>query len=762
MDASAAAVALPMVRNLPALDGSANIFRDRYSWLSDEEWRDLLIRSIREPEIDGIPFPGFPAPEVQEHMHGHSGEVSLHEAQGFYSFIKSRPAVTKLMQPGATFLDFGSGWGRVARLFLRDFDLGNIYGFEPNRGYCTMARSLNPYICFLNGDFTPDRTLPPDRFDLVVGWSIFSHLSERSAGDWLEEMARVTRPDGCCVFTTWGKRFLDTLVSQQDKLLHGDDADVHWYYKECLRGAGDIRRQREKFENGEFVWFTTFQSELYGDAFINPDTLQSLLRARRLPFEVVDFDQQSLGQDAFILRRGELPGRTVSMGAAEPPDVMRDPKAGLPLPATSDSFCIHYWDHFRIEGNGEASVCCAYEGGAVAQDGVPMSLERHSLTEIWNSDAMCELRRETSEGRRVPGCRQCYADEARGGVSQRVRDNTAWEGGWMNPDRLTERDIAAPAAKNDYRLATLPKLIEIETGNLCNLKCRMCDGKTSSLIAKDLVHHKWSEGHRDRDVAPSAYSLQRPVSVTSLATELAKDTGGQVKRLYFIGGEPLLVREVRGLLEGLIAAGHAHEIALSFVTNGLVVPRWLSLTAQFHRVDFAVSVDGIGDHYEYIRYPGRWSELTQRLQQIKELPNTNLIVTSTIQMNNALNITDLFRHLDSIEIPFTAYLLHWPQHLAATALPTSVRRLAASRLREYGERDCRPQQRALVLSLASQFEAGDDAVDPDRLRDFMLFTNDLDASRGQSIHRTDPELVERLAQAGFPWQDELLHAVSMD
>jgi hypothetical protein len=36
------------------------------------------------------------------------------------------------------------------------------------------------------------------------------------------------------------------------------------------------------------------------------------------------------------------------------------------------------------------------------------------------------------------------------------------------------------------------------------------------------------------------------------------------------------------------------------------------------------------------------------------------------------------------------------------------------------------------------------------LRDFMLYTNDLDASRGQSIHRTDPELVELLEQAGFP------------
>ena len=311
-------------------------------------------------------------------------------------------------------------------------------------------------------------------------------------------------------------------------------------------------------------------------------------------------------------------------------------------------------------------------------------------------------------------------------------------------------------------MAKLPVLIEIETGNLCNLKCRMCNGNTSSLIAKDAVHQKWSDGARLRDAGPAPYKLRRPVSVTSLADELAKDTEGQVKRLYFIGGEPLLVREVRGLLEGLIAAGHSHEIELSFVSNGSVVPRWLSLGAHFRRVDFAVSIDGFAEHYEYIRYPGNWLQLTKHLQQIREIPNINLIVTSTIQINNALNITNLFRYLDSVDISFMAYLLHWPRYLAATALPAAIRQVAAARLREYGDGDCRPQHRALVASLAAQFDTGGNTVDPFLLRDFMLFTNDIDASREQSIHRTDPELVELLAQAGFPWTDETVHASAVD
>jgi hypothetical protein len=140
------------------------------------------------------------------------------------------------------------------------------------------------------------------------------------------------------------------------------------------------------------------------------------------------------------------------------------------------------------------------------------------------------------------------------------------------------------------------------------------------------------------------------------------------------------------------------------------------------------------------------------------MPGIYLLATTTIQVNNVLRLTDLFRYLDSVDINFVGYLLYHPRQLAVSILPASIRRVAAARLLEYAAADCRPHQRALARSLASQIEAGDGAGNPDLLRDFMLFTNDLDVSRGQSIHRTDPELVALLEQAGFPWLHETLHA----
>ena len=175
----------------------------------------------------------------------------------FYKFTKSRNYIQCNLPPDANFLDFGSGWGRITRTYLRDFDLKRIFGFEPNLTYCANARMLNPYICFMNGDYLPDGTLPDKRFNVVVGWSVFSHLPPRSATEWLKEMARITLPAGHIVMTTWGLRFLNRLIDDQKAMENG--AEIHWYSKICIEAIGDIGKCIDAYSQGEFVWFTEFR-----------------------------------------------------------------------------------------------------------------------------------------------------------------------------------------------------------------------------------------------------------------------------------------------------------------------------------------------------------------------------------------------------------------------------------------------------------------------------------------------------------------------
>ena len=61
-------------------DALFRTFRNR----SDEAWLDILLSSLRVPDIDGVPMPAFPPEDLQREIHGHAGEVSLHEAHVFF------------------------------------------------------------------------------------------------------------------------------------------------------------------------------------------------------------------------------------------------------------------------------------------------------------------------------------------------------------------------------------------------------------------------------------------------------------------------------------------------------------------------------------------------------------------------------------------------------------------------------------------------------------------------------------------------------
>ena len=80
-------------------------------------------------------------PAIATAIHGSSSwEISIGEAFSFYSFIKSQVDLGAVESP--RFFDFGCGWGRMTRPFLRDFDLDKMFGFEPNLLLATVARSL--------------------------------------------------------------------------------------------------------------------------------------------------------------------------------------------------------------------------------------------------------------------------------------------------------------------------------------------------------------------------------------------------------------------------------------------------------------------------------------------------------------------------------------------------------------------------------------------------------------------------------------------
>jgi SAM-dependent methyltransferase len=108
-------------------------------------------------------------------------------------------------------LDWGVGCGRIAR-FLPDAIRANLTGVDiddVNIDWCHAnmegldARLIAP---------APPLPFAPERFELVFGHSVMTHLSEADQHAWLAELARVTKPGGICLLTvlnelSWFMRF---------------------------------------------------------------------------------------------------------------------------------------------------------------------------------------------------------------------------------------------------------------------------------------------------------------------------------------------------------------------------------------------------------------------------------------------------------------------------------------------------------------------------------------------------------------------------
>jgi hypothetical protein len=284
------------------LDAS-NLFQDAFGELSLTDWHNVLVRSLANPHVDGVDFPTSPPNETQNRLHGHSGEASLAESFSFYRFACDH-GIAGPTSPGyktGWMMDYGAGWGRILRPFIRDFPLRNIIGYEPSGQFCAVARGHNPFVSFINGGYSPDGFLPTNRFNLIVGWSIYSHISEALVVEWLKETARILVVGGSAMYTTWGMRFLERLKNEEQILRDG--GDIHWYSKVCLTGSGDLNERIKEFSQGKFVWFKTLDNDIYGETFMSKAVLESMISTHSIPLTIDVFDDQTLAQDVFIVRR---------------------------------------------------------------------------------------------------------------------------------------------------------------------------------------------------------------------------------------------------------------------------------------------------------------------------------------------------------------------------------------------------------------------------------------------------------------------------
>ena len=112
--------------------------------LTELEWFKLVCES-QEQEIffNGFKLPKFPSSELQTRTTGVSGERTLKPAFEFYRFcISSCNLIGKPLSAESVLLDFGVGWGRIARFFLREVPTSSIFGLDVQKIFISICKDL--------------------------------------------------------------------------------------------------------------------------------------------------------------------------------------------------------------------------------------------------------------------------------------------------------------------------------------------------------------------------------------------------------------------------------------------------------------------------------------------------------------------------------------------------------------------------------------------------------------------------------------------
>jgi ubiquinone/menaquinone biosynthesis C-methylase UbiE len=240
--------------------------------ISNKEWFDLICKSYfnRTVSFNNILLPYFPSDQIQINTTGQCGVNTLREAFIFYedciNFFKD---IKGNIFESDNILDFGIGWGRIARFFLKDILKDNIYGLDVTDEFINICKETFDSDNFFLSDPFPPCKFENNKFDYIIGYSIFSHLSEKACKEWMAEFYRITKPGALLALTTRGRSFFDYCERLKKSKAEG-------YSRALSLMFSNFNEARKLYDSGFFVHSNRegvngggrMTSEFYGETFI--------------------------------------------------------------------------------------------------------------------------------------------------------------------------------------------------------------------------------------------------------------------------------------------------------------------------------------------------------------------------------------------------------------------------------------------------------------------------------------------------------------
>lgn len=371
--------------------------------------------------------------------------------------------------------------------------------------------------------------------------------------------------------------------------------------------------------------------------------------------------------------------------------------------------------HIATSPGGTFRVCCNSDNKnnkILKEDGTPYKIYKDSVSDVKSSPTYTLIKEQMLNGIQPPTCKRCFKQEEAGFESSRQVYNNMWQ---SKVDVKKENDVL---------------YLDLRLGNLCNLKCRMCNPYSSNQWVSEWEELYGKFGDNERNWL-SDMSWQKSDKINSNLFELAHT----VEEIYLTGGEPTLIKEQDILLDYCIEKDLAKNINLKYNTNLTHIPDSLiEKWKQFKGVLLNCSIDAYGDLNTYIRNPIKWSKVSRNFEKLKSIPNIKMDVCITVQIYNVMHINKLLDWVISQDLPNTMIffnILEEPSHLNIKAMPQKLKDISAKRLEPYYN----------LPKLSNVVDYMMIETTP-HWNEFISFTQKLDAMRNEDVTSVVPELKE--------------------
>lgn len=402
-------------------------------------------------------------------------------------------------------------------------------------------------------------------------------------------------------------------------------------------------------------------------------------------------------------------------------EIKKNKDKKLLVPKKNNTQCLFPHNAAYITPGGNIQVCCNI--GARRGDLVVKAAKINNLKDLKNNKIFNYFNENLNFNNiKIDECENCWKRERMGVDSMRLTKDI---------DFLESQDLT---------------FLKIDFSNECNLACVMCSPMRSTgwysltrkeNFQKESIKNKSFQYFYLRD--PKRDDVFLKINYLDIFKKIKNvSTLGHIE---ISGGEPMCSNDFLNFLFFCVENGFV-GVELKIITNATMVnEEILSLLSNFKKISYLVSVDAVGDHYEYCRWsPAKIKHklVSDNIIRLLNLKNTEKVcIANVLHAFNLNNSIDLYNWLKGmppkvlIGTLFHDMVLN-PSHATVFCLPLNLRK------KYFNEIQKSNIDKKSKMWIMNNLDLKNDY--PEKTKLFLEYSDLLDRSRGTNIVSVIPEL----------------------